>query len=138
MPANAIGIMFPSSNFCHNDIPSPVVLASVFFSKVLSVGLFAPKVLVGNEPIIVLLREMISVYSCILEVLILALLPPFLSLGLIPFLLISCPKHFVWLMNISDFLFALYPAFSYLFKMANRFFSWSCSLPRVTTIISSN
>ena len=63
----------------------------------------------------------------------------FSSFGLILYLSISCPSHFVRFMKNSDFLLlALYPAFSSLFRKSNSFFLWSCLLPRVTTIMSSS
>ena len=62
----------------------------------------------------------------------------FSSFGLILFSSISCPNHFVWFLKNDFLLLVWYPAFSSLFNPSNNFFSWSCLLPRVTTIMSSS
>ena len=69
----------------------------------------------------------------------LSLASTFSSFGFIPFSFISCPSHFVSFKKNSDFfLLARNPAFSNLSRTLNSFFSWSCLLPRVTMIMSSN
>ena len=136
----SMDLQLTSVLFSRNIFLVVLPISMVHFSLIVfSVGLSVTKVSVEILPNLVSPRGMISVFFVFFGGFKFSIASTFSSIGLIPFSFISCPSHFVWFKKNSDFLLlARYPAFSSLFNISNSFLSWSCLLPRVTTIMSSS